>query len=293
MPHCSFSLVTNVCANDINRVRLIFPHWLRVFGKRIADLTIVLDRSLPVGRIATQQGNGNGSRHTKNLLEVEAILHAQMAMEPRMRIIEMPQGETRAVNTRKWFGPSGSNIDRCQAGTPIAGFIAAWQAGQERFVLRADCDMLFHEAGWLDAAIELLGSGGADMVEPPRHRPDRGDYKVTTRVALIDAPAFMRNILPLRPYRLDPIRRWHRRLQGLPPWLSLEQMLQKEREAGRLRYEVLPPELGQWLHVARNDEAGLPFMPVVAESVRQGRIPAAQRLAGWDFSVAAWPAGQA
>lgn len=288
MNHTKFSLVTNVCANDINRIRLIFPHWLRVFGSRVADLTIVLDRALPTGRIASHQGTGSESRHTEKLLAVEKLLLSQMEMEPRMRIIEMPQGEARAINTRKWFGPTGVNIDRCQAGTPIAAFIAAWQAGQQRFVLRADCDLLFYEAGWLDAAIDLLVTGAADMVEPPRHQLDGGDFKVTTRATLIDAPAFTQRVLPLRPHTLDHLRLLQRHLQGRPPWMALEQMLQKEREAGRLRYKVLPPELGQWLHVARNDEAGLPMMPEVAEAVRQGRIPQAQRQAGWDFDVSAW-----
>ena len=205
-----------------------------------------------------------------------------------MQIIEMPQGKERLNILKMWFGPLGASIDRCQAGTPIAAFIAAWEAGKERFVLRADCDMLFYENGFLDDAIELLGSGIADMVEPPRHLPDKGDFKVTTRATLIDAHSFKQRILPFCPHTLGPLRSWHRRMHGRPPWLSLEQMLQKEREAGRLRYVVQSPELGQWLHVARNDEAGLPMMPTVSEAVRQGRIPAAQRRSGWDFDETSW-----
>ena len=46
------SLVTNVSANDRNRIRLIFPHWLKVFGGRIADFSVVLDRIQPTGRLA-------------------------------------------------------------------------------------------------------------------------------------------------------------------------------------------------------------------------------------------------
>jgi len=282
------SLVTNACANDINRIRLIFPHWFSVFGDRISDFTVMLDRYPSTGRIATLHTTEGALGHSEKLSAVEVLLYEQMAMEPRMRVLDVPMGAARVAIGHKWFGARGASIDRCQAGTPVAAFIAALEAGRERFVLRADCDMLFHEAGWLDAAIALLASGDADMVEPPRHRPDRGDFKVTTRATMIDAPAFVRKILPMKPHSLDPLRSFHRWVRGCPSWLSLEQMLQKERGAGRLRYVVLSPELGQWLHVTSNDEAGLPMMPSVAEAVRLGHIPDSQRRAGWDFVAEAW-----
>lgn len=282
------SLVTNACANDINRIRLIFPHWFSVFGDRISDFTVMLDRAPPTGRIAMQNNSEVGIGHSEKLSQVEALLFKQMVTEPRMRVLDLPTGSSRAAIGHKWFGTQGATIDRCQGGTPIAAFIAALEAGRERFVLRADCDMLFHEAGWLDAAIALLTSGYADMVEPPRYRSDRGDFKVTTRATLIDAPAFMQKILPIKPHTLDLLRTLHRWVRGRPSWLALEQMLQKEREAGRLNYVVLSPELGQWLHVISNIEAGLPMMPRVAEAVRLGHIPDSQRLAGWDFVAEAW-----
>lgn len=282
------SLVTNVCANDINRIRLIFPHWFSVFGDRISDFTVLLDRALPTGRIAKQNNTEVGISHSEKLAAVESLLNEQMATEPRMGVLDLPTGASRVALGHKWFGVRGASIDRCQGGTPIAAFIAAFEAGRERFVLRADCDILFYETGWLDAAIALLASGDADMVEPPRHQPDRGDFKVTTRATLIDAPAFMQKILPIKPHSLDPLRTLHRWVHGCPSWLSLEQMLQKERDAGRLRYVVLSPKLGQWLHVISNAEAGLPIMPSVAEAVRLGHIPDSQRFAGWDFAAEAW-----
>jgi hypothetical protein len=282
------SLVTNVSANDINRIRLVLPHWLDVFGNRIADLAFVIDRIAPSGRLADKTVRASYATSSQKLAAVENLISEFSAADPRIRIVEMPYGTARKAMLKKSFGLGAEKIDRCQAGTPIAAFISAWEAGIQRFVLRADCDMLFYENGFLDQAIQLLSSGRADMVEPPRHKRDDGSFKITTRAAIIDADSFRRRVLPLKPHNLGIFRTWHRWLFARSSWLALEQMLQCEREHGRLKYVVQTPDLGQWIHVARIDEAGLPMMPTVAKAVREGRIPTSQRLAGWDFHLESW-----
>jgi hypothetical protein len=286
MSQQSISLVTNVSANDLPRIKVIFDHWRAVFSGRLSDFSVLVDGSPPTGRIAAQQTSIIGLSHGEKLSRVRAELEAQARLDPRMQIRDVPIGLDRDRINQAWFGRP--DIDRCQGGTPISAFAAAFDAGQSRFVLRADCDMLFHDNGWIDAAIDILDSQGADMVEPPRHVADQGQFKVTTRALMINKPAFAATVLPLVPARLDPARAILRQLQGRAPWLALEQTLEANRQSGRLRYKVLPPDLGQWLHVTRNEEAALPIMPTVAKAVLAGNIPPAQNQAGWDFVEAAW-----
>ena len=96
-------------------------------------------------------------------------------------------------------------IDRCQAGTPILPFVRAFDAARFPIVLRADCDMLFHENGWLGVAVDLLMVGTVDLVEPPRcGGVIADDAEVSTRALMLARSSWASRVLPLRPTRLDP-----------------------------------------------------------------------------------------
>lgn len=284
-----FSLVTNASAADLNRMRVMPPHWLDVFGDRIAELVVVLDRRAPQGRIAEQNRMTLAPPHDQRLAEVEAELRRLSERDPRVRIAEIPSGHVKHQLIKHWFGNARLNLDRCQGGTPILAFIAAFAAARERLVLRLDCDMLLHENGWLSEGAHLLASGQADLVEPPRcGGAGATPPRVTTRALMLDAVQWRERVLPIVPHRLDMLRRLHRKASGRPSWLALEQMLQLERERGRLRYHVLGAHLGCWMHVVRNDEAGLPVMPSIAAAMAAGDIPDTQFARGWDFDASAW-----
>jgi hypothetical protein len=286
MPPASltFSMTTNASSLDADRLRLVIPHWLRVFGESLAELKVVVDPTPPTGRIAALHG------FTGSLDEVGDVLSEFARLDCRIEILDLPSGDRLNTILKEWFGED--RPIRCQAGTPIAAFVAAFEAASLPLVLRADCDMLFHEAGWLHVAASLLEAGHADLVEPARCGSAAPiEPVVSTRALMMHSLRWRGSVLPIRAARVDRLRQLHRLLNGRPSWLALEQMLAKEHERGKIRISRLTESLGCSLHVAIRDQARLPGMMSVVASMEKGAIPWQQRRAGFDFSEASWFAG--
>ncbi len=276
-----FSMATNASTLDADRLRVVIPHWLRTFAGSLTELTVVVDPTPPTGRIAALHGS------IGSLDQVRSVLAEFAQGDSRVKVENLPFGDRLSCVLRKWFG--AERPIRCQAGTPIAAFIAAFEAASGPLILRADCDMLFYESGWLDAAARALSEDAADLVEPaPCGGLGPGYPVVSTRALMIHAGHWRDRILPLRAARLTGVRRVHRFLTGRPTWLALEQMLAKEEEQGRIRVAHLPEALGCSLHVATRDQATKPYIPMVVASMEAGAIPATQRRAGQNFCDSAW-----
>jgi hypothetical protein len=276
-----FALATNAAATDADRVRHVVPHWLRVFGDRVAELVVVLDRRPPSGRIAELHGD------VPPLDQVKRALDDLASLDARIRVVPWPPQDRGVEVARRWF--RSGHPERCQAGTPILPFAAAIDAPGCSLVLRCDCDMLFHERGWLTAAAERLGAGTVDLVEPPRLGETPRAPEISTRSLVLERAAFRRAWLPMPAHRLDLFRRVHRRLHGRPTWIALEQMLERERARRGLRFELLDPSLGFSLHVARRQDAARPGFADVVAAIERGEVPDAQRRAGANFEPTAWP----
>ena len=219
------SLVTNVCSIDTVRIRQMLPSWLRVFGSRLNEIAVVIDETPPTGRIAALHGNASS--------DIEAVRAELESWRKKDSRITLHPLDSQNVNDscRHWF-IKGKPL-RCQAGTPISAFTCAIDVATSPLILRCDCDMLFYDNGWVNAAAELLESGRADLVEPPRLGVDSAEnnLEVSTRAFMLHRPSF-ENLLPIMPHKLDLPRRMHRWLHGRPPWLALEQMLDVERRCG-------------------------------------------------------------
>jgi hypothetical protein len=271
------SFVTNASRADAVRIRQTVPHWLRVFGDRIEELVVVYDDEPPVGRIAALHGPA------AEPADVRAALQEVSAMDSRVRVVDLPTPDRAREASDKWF--RGARPVRCQAGTPILAFVYAIEQARSEVVLRADCDMLFHEAGWLSEAVGLARSAAVDLVESPRL--GGGSGPVSTRALVLNPSSLrIRNRLPIHPHRLDVARRWHRWLTGRPPWLALEQMLQHEVDAGRLSHRVLTTG-GYSVHVSARDDMAVAAAAGAAARVEKDDLPAGQR-ADWNFRADVW-----
>jgi hypothetical protein len=278
----TFSLVTNAAASDAQRIRHTVPSWLRTFGARLSEVVIVVDPQAATGRIASLHG-GRG-----NLQEVLDEIARLRRFDPRVRSLMLPSQVELEPIARRWFHHDVPM--RCQSGTPIMAFITAFESASTPIVLRADCDMLFHERGWLDEGLAALESGEM-LVEPPRLGTawlPPADMVVSTR-ALLTLPAVLhRTFLPIRPHRLGLARALHRRLHGRPQWLALEQMLDLERRRGRLRHRILDDEaLGFSLHVAARADADAAGFDRRVARVECDDLPARQRRS-WNYLSEAW-----
>lgn len=283
------SVVTNASANDAERLGLVVPHWISVLRSRLAELIIVVDTVQPSGRIAKLHEKDNDEPHQAKLKRVNDVISELSRWDRRIVMTALPAPHERSTMIGKWFGDKALDIDRCQSGTPILPFIAAFESANHQMVLRADCDMLFHDNGWIDKGVDLLREGSADLVEPPRCGLPKF-VEISTRVLMIRADAWAISALPIKPTRLDPLRCVHRWLKGRPTWLALEQMLEASRRAGRIRYTMLSEPLGCTLHIARRDDAALAVMPAVCAAMEAGHIPPQQMAHGHNFHLRSWEA---
>jgi hypothetical protein len=282
----TLGIVTNASANDADRLRLTIPHWLSVFGRRLTEIVIVLDEAPPTGRIAKLHGNSDGESFSQRLANVVEIVEYFRRKDSRVKLRKVPKGPEMDEILIKWFGPSSERIDRCQAGTPIAPFIAAFEASKTPTTLRVDCDMLLYDNGWVEYAIKILESGHFDLIEPPRCGGG-GDGGVSTRALMLARNKFDK-VLPIEPAQLDFLRRIHRNLIGRSTYLALEQMLDKAIRGNKINYCMLSVQLGFTLHIAKREQASLPIMKSVVSSVERGYLPLQQKLHGHDFFEDAW-----
>ncbi|MEJ2009477.1 MAG: hypothetical protein P8Z30_15200 [Acidobacteriota bacterium] len=278
-----FAIATNACAHDSEIISCTLASWLRVFGNRLDRVHVIVDGRPASGRIAANRAHVQAD--PSRLWDVLAHLAQSDSRVHVSALGEIPQ--ERSLST--WFTEGAP--DRCQAGTPIRAFVAAFEAPDAEFVLRADCDMLFWENGWLAEGMRLLRKGQTDLVEPPRlgHAAGGGGGRISTRALMLRPSVFHQRCLPIVPHRLGLVRRIHRRLHGRPTWLALEQMLEVERRRGGIRHVILDNAMGYSVHIDQRSFPSREWLEGVVGRIEAGDVTPAQRRLGWNFSTEAWP----
>jgi len=270
------SLVTNVSLADDMRIRESIPHWLRALGAQLRELVVVVDPEPPTGRIAELH------RVTVDTTTLMDAVKVVAALDDRIRVVRLPPADASPAVAARWFR-RGVPL-RCQAGTPIFAFIFAIDEASNDFILRADCDMVFFDEGWVDDGVGMLEREDAELVQPPG--PGSPLVGVSTRALLLRRDRLRQKALPMRAHKLDPARRVHRILCGRPQWLALEQMLAKEVEAGRLIHRGLRAG-GYSMHVTSRDDMQAAVDLGVLGRVESGELPAGQ-VSSHDFVPSAW-----
>jgi len=279
------SIATNVTSWDCQIIRHTLPNWLRVFGSRVKELFVLVDTTPLTGRIRELRMS---ETLALPVTDVVGELKCLAARETRIRFGSIdPLAPEAMASANHWFG--GTRPWRCQAGTPILPFCIGIDKARSPHVLHADCDMLFSNCEWLDRCQELLDSGAAHLVEPPRLTAalpgNRCD--MSTRAFFLKPATFSKDCLPMRAHQLDLPRRIHRRLHGRPTWLSLEQMLKVETSYGQLRHTVLGGNNGPTMHVPMRAYADSDLFGPMVRAFESGVIPADQ-LPDWNCRPSAW-----
>jgi len=275
-----FAISTNACIHDHEILAYTVPSWLRVFGDKLSSISIVVDSDAPTGRIASrrdiQSNRAALQQCLLNLTSADSRVHLAALEEIPLEVL-----------SRKWFGeviPA-----RCQAGTPILAFVSAFEAAAAPLVLRADCDMLFYERGWLSRACEILLNDEADLVEPPRCGFTGGnDTSISSRALIMKPAGFSSRCLPIKACRLDWLRRLHRRLHGRNTLIALEGMLEVQRRRGRLKRLILDRSLGCSIHVIDRRLSPSDWFEAIVKRIERGDLTRAQYETDWNFARAAW-----
>lgn len=273
----TFSLCTNACATDDARIAHVIPSWLRTFKGRLTELVVVVDRTPPTGRIAKLHRHGN-------LEKLDAVLAELQQAHSLLRVVNLPDRQKIKPMLRKWF--RGGQPIRCHDGSPIAAMAYTIDQARGPLVMRTDCDMIFHDDGFIDKANRLLQSEFG-LVEPPRVGPIE-DEGLSSRALLLNKQRFESIALPLRVQRIDFLRRIHRRLHGRPTFLAFEQILRAAVENHKFKFCRLDAALGYSCHIGLRDQFLRPDIQSVISDLEIGHPPERQRQASWDFAPQAW-----
>lgn len=275
--HSKFSIATNVCLVDAPLIRYTIPSWLRIWGDRLYEIVILVDEQPVSGRIAALH-NIAGSKE-----QLFSVIDELMKTDSRIRYVVLNTEKAIQQISKKWF--VGKVPLRCQAGTPIIAFLQAIEEATGDLVLRTDCDMLFHDDGWLNEADALLEQGIVDLVEPPKYGMHlHSEYtEVSSRAFLIRPALFKSSCLPLKTYRLDLFRRIHRRLSGRSSWLALEQIIQEEKKRKKIRHKVLDSQFGYSVHIYTREYAKLKHFYAIVSNIEMGRLPLDDQIVEWNL----------
>jgi hypothetical protein len=274
----AISLASNATAADGPTLLRIVPHWLRVFGAHLAEIVIVVDAQPMTGRIGVlHRGQTDAGR-------LEDAIGTLESNDSRVRFVKLDAIEPAPIQTR-WFGRA--RPVRCQAGTPLLAFVAAVEEARSDMVLRCDSDMLFSGAGWLEKEAIPLLEDGVNVYEPPRLQIDGSATQASSRAFMVSKERLDR-WLPLRNLRLDPLRVLHRKSQGRPPWLALEQMITLGAEKKQLTHRIGSLDSrGFSLHGLKRAWTSAPWFDGVIHAVETCQLPEAQR-SSWNFDPRHW-----
>ena len=272
----SMSLATNATTTDGHMLLRTVPHWLRVFGARLNELLIIVDREPLMGRI--------GEMQCKQSLpdQFDDAINELCRADSRVRFIELLSLDPDPIQ-RRWFG--NARPVRCQAGTPLLAFAAAIDQASSNIILRCDSDMLFCERGWLREA-NLSFRHGVDVYEPPRLHLALQTV-VSSRAFMVNKSSFY-DKLPLRSLRLDVFRMVHRMIKKRSPWVALEQMMTRSVRTGQLSHKIgQNTGLGYSLHGVMRSYAERPWFLDVIHAVETGEVPPLQ-YRSWDLCPEEW-----
>ena len=268
-----FSLVTNAASKDAGRLLHIIPHWLRVFDQSLVELCVLVDAKPLEGRIADLHAT------EANLEKVRDVLRLLAGEHKRLRWRELDYGSLEKVSRQWWT--QGKPV-RCQAGSPIFAFSASIMEAKTEFVLRADCDMLFADNGWVDEGYRQLTADECDVVSPPRLGTNPPEF--SSRAFLLNWSRFRARNLPMKLARLDWLRSVQRRVLGRSSVRCFEDTINEQITQGRIRHTVLPVALGSSMHVFRAEDTEAALFPSVVARWEKGEIPRAQIESGWEWN---------
>lgn len=277
----SFSIGSNVSLADSKMIRYTVPNWLRVFGSSLKEIVLIIDPQSPTGRLGKQYDYY--AKLDDLIYEVKKLEE----LDSRVRSTMIKTGKEMEKDLRHWF-KRGYPI-RCQSGTPIAAFINAVEECTNDFVLRCDSDFLFFENGFLNDGYDLLSSEEFDIIEPPMLGvPQRND--ISLGAFMVIPSLFKANCLPIKAHKIDILRRIHRKIQRLPTYINLEEMISVEKAKSRVKHCNLDGGLGKGfsLHLINRTDVMLPGFGNVIAHIELGDAPKSQTDRGRNFDSDLW-----
>lgn len=271
------SFVCNATSKDKSRLRHFLPAVLAVFDNYIDELIIVFETLPETGRIKKLHGDQT------EIMEDADFYHFNN-LDSRIKFIATDYTQLDVVS-RKYFGIPG--INRCQGGTPIFAFLYGLEQAKNDHIIRADCDMIFYDNGFITDAINRLPNYHF-IIPPYIFRAKETDEFFTTRCFFMNRRT-IHEVLPFIPRRLDLLRSLHRKILRRSSFLALEQMIEFNIEKyQKIKIFHQDVHLGNTMHVCTREEFSIPEIESIISSFIEGKIPKGQYLEGVNFEKSFW-----
>jgi len=269
------NIVTNVSIYDGIRIKHTIPNWVRIFGSKIESIRIIVDEKPVEGRIKSLHSNN------KIIYSVDESICDLLNKYPFINVEKLNYAEAEEISSV--FFKKGNPI-RCQFGTPIFAFLKGIHSIDEGIILRTDCDLLYYDEGWVEKSIHLLTDNKYDIIEPPI--PGEIDYGFSSRCFLVNKKKFMEK-MPIKAYKLDPLRRIDRILNKRSVYLALEQMFQKEIDRNYLLCKKMENNLGFSIHFNHPNDFRINDIEDVIDRIEKDSLPDKQKN-NWNFNQEFW-----
>ena len=269
------NIVTNVTLYDGIRIKHTVPNWVKIFNIKIKSLRIIVDEKPVEGRIKSSHTNNN------IIYSIDEALSELLNKYPFINVEKLNYAEAEDVSSN--FFKKGNPI-RCQLGTPIFAFLKGIHSIDDGIILRTDCDILYYDGGWVDKSIQALIENKYDIIEPPIL--GEIDYGFSSRCFLVNKKRFIEK-MPIKAYKLDPLRRIDRILKKRSVYLALEQMIQKEIDRNYLKCKKMENNLGFSIHFNHPDDFRNSGIEDIINSIEKNSLPSKQKT-DWNFNQEYW-----
>ena len=162
-------LTINTYRGDAPFFERTYRHVVGQFGDRFATRRIVVDRSVPVGRFASD-----------DVRRSEAALDAQLERLDVDRLVDVIEdvdwshAAVEEVSRRYWGRPD--HPTRCAKGSPLHQFLWALDRCDTRYVVHLDSDVLMHlddGPSWVDSCVDMMERSSDVVFVMPAGGPPR------------------------------------------------------------------------------------------------------------------------
>jgi hypothetical protein len=298
------TLQINVAPIDLPHAEVTLRHQLRRWGGQVAQVIFTLDLARSPGP--------RGLAFEQRRPAMEQLMGRLTAASPGYRLLPVDYGQDAIERVASMFFAGVAPPAKDCYGAPFYGYFHGLSHVETRYVLHADCDILFGggSQAWIAEAIELLDARTDGLFVAPLPGAPRADAGIsrrtvrgreqlfgsepvlerrdptTYRLRHVSSRVFFADLDRLRaagPFSILDAPPWSRGTNlATTPFLPAETTLAKAMKDGSwLRFDYLGTGAGMWwLHPSQRGPGFAANLPNVITALELDAVPDYQRGVG-------------
>ena len=286
---------------DVNHVRHLLPHQIRVWQPLVDRFVITIDTH------QSRSGRYRSNNFDKKLQLLRDVTNEARQHYPQLEVMDVDYSpEVRREVARYFFGTDLIPIKAWDGG-PFYSYFFGLYVSRAQYVVHFDGDMLFGggSSTWISEAIELMGRHPQVFFVAPFPGPPRSDGKVfghrdlehfacsgapdwlayrqksvSTRVFMVDLNRLKTNLGVIAMTRPSGLQRLKAVLLGNPPQACEAEVVLTQilRQTDSARVDLLGSPPGMWsLHPPYRSDEFYQRLPALIRAVEAAQVPEAQR----------------